>query len=380
MTFEDSGNLKVARYERLAWQLSKRIRSGSWLAGGKLPSIRRLAEEYETAPVTVGKAVKALEEAGLVICRPNRGFYVNSLEELRRHRGLQALQAENIETETGSNEPDKVLHFIFHLESLKSYTGSFYPEILCLMQEEAEAAGWRLRVGDSKKLPGILQESTGSSPASGIVYMPDCEYPYDLNWPELSVPRVLMSLGEKSMDANYVTPDNYRGGYLAARQLSSHCCSLAGISSGFTGKDLFRYKLYEQRFTGMCDYCRQHRLPSPVLLNPHDPESFAAQFRRFLQQPRDLRPALVLLGDILHEEIRERFFELSSGLKLTAEFEVAIFQDFDTVTLPECHLIQFSRRLFCREVIQLMNRIGEYPQGQPISVKIPMTFTSCKQK
>ena len=47
--------------------LRARLEGGEWSGGRRLPTVRALAAEYQVAPMTVGKAMTALREDGLVI-------------------------------------------------------------------------------------------------------------------------------------------------------------------------------------------------------------------------------------------------------------------------------------------------------------------------
>jgi DNA-binding GntR family transcriptional regulator len=67
-------------YLQLADILRGRIAAGEW-SRGPLPSNRTLRETYEVGEYIVTRAVRVLEEEGLVFTVPRRGVYV-------RQRGL----------------------------------------------------------------------------------------------------------------------------------------------------------------------------------------------------------------------------------------------------------------------------------------------------
>lgn len=61
--------LKEAKYEKMRKDILARILSGQF-PDKRLPSIKQLAETYEVSLMTANRAVKLLEEAGIVQCRP----------------------------------------------------------------------------------------------------------------------------------------------------------------------------------------------------------------------------------------------------------------------------------------------------------------------
>lgn len=56
--------------------LRARIKAGILKPGDKLPSTRELADQYETSPVTVRKAVDILIESGELLGRQGMGVFV----------------------------------------------------------------------------------------------------------------------------------------------------------------------------------------------------------------------------------------------------------------------------------------------------------------
>ncbi len=63
-------------YEQLARQLRERIVSGEYPPGRPIPSLTRLRQETGLSPMTIRRAIKILEEEGLVRIRPGWGTFV----------------------------------------------------------------------------------------------------------------------------------------------------------------------------------------------------------------------------------------------------------------------------------------------------------------
>lgn len=72
-----AGSLAVpADYERLIDDIERRIASGELKPGEKLPSIRELAEQYETSQTTVKDALRILRREGTVRTQQGKGTWV----------------------------------------------------------------------------------------------------------------------------------------------------------------------------------------------------------------------------------------------------------------------------------------------------------------
>jgi DNA-binding GntR family transcriptional regulator len=63
-------------YLEIAANVRQRIQCGEIRPGHPAPSIESLCQEFDTAPETVGHAMRLLEDEGLVRSHPGRGYYV----------------------------------------------------------------------------------------------------------------------------------------------------------------------------------------------------------------------------------------------------------------------------------------------------------------
>ncbi|MFM2590252.1 PLP-dependent aminotransferase family protein [Vibrio sp. TBV020] len=69
------------RYQQLAQQLKEQIRSNTWRAGEKIPSIRAASQSFSVSPATVLQAYQLLESEGWLNARPQSGYFVSSILE-----------------------------------------------------------------------------------------------------------------------------------------------------------------------------------------------------------------------------------------------------------------------------------------------------------
>lgn len=63
-------------WQQLAELLRARIADGTYPAGGRVPSVISLSQEFEVAPGTVRKALAALQAEGLIESRVGWGTFV----------------------------------------------------------------------------------------------------------------------------------------------------------------------------------------------------------------------------------------------------------------------------------------------------------------
>ena len=74
----------MSRYGQLADQLQQQITSGLWQPGERIPSIRQSCKTHGLSPMTVLQAYQLLESRGLILARPQSGYYVKAASTARR--------------------------------------------------------------------------------------------------------------------------------------------------------------------------------------------------------------------------------------------------------------------------------------------------------
>jgi DNA-binding GntR family transcriptional regulator len=65
-------------YQQLAAIVRERITSGEYPAGRRIPALIELTAESGLSPKTVQRALRVLEEEGLVVTVPSRGTFVTN--------------------------------------------------------------------------------------------------------------------------------------------------------------------------------------------------------------------------------------------------------------------------------------------------------------
>ena len=90
-TFKDDRPI----YSQLVEQIKIKIISGEWELGGRLSSVRELAEQAGVNPNTMQRALAELERDGLVHSKRTSGRFVTEDEEMIKNV-REAVAAENI--------------------------------------------------------------------------------------------------------------------------------------------------------------------------------------------------------------------------------------------------------------------------------------------
>ena len=108
--------MKKAIYEELADQLLRRILSGAF-PDGKLPSMSSLVEEYKVNLQTANRAVKVLEQKGIVKCHVGKGG--TRINAARAHLISSASQSHFSVDQALSGRPQVRLRFLFDVTLLQ---------------------------------------------------------------------------------------------------------------------------------------------------------------------------------------------------------------------------------------------------------------------
>ncbi|MDM5138574.1 PLP-dependent aminotransferase family protein [Aeromonas bestiarum] len=68
----------MSLYRQLADRLQQQIEAGVWQPGERIPSIRQSCKTHALSPMTVLQAYQLLESRGLILARPQSGYYVKA--------------------------------------------------------------------------------------------------------------------------------------------------------------------------------------------------------------------------------------------------------------------------------------------------------------
>ena len=81
---------KIPPYKQIVLELEANILSGAYNPGGKLPTVRALAEQYKVSPNTTGHAISKLKRKRLLVSRQGSGIFITNdaalIDGLRQRR------------------------------------------------------------------------------------------------------------------------------------------------------------------------------------------------------------------------------------------------------------------------------------------------------
>jgi GntR family transcriptional regulator len=104
MVIDDASSQSI--YEQIVARVQEAVATGGLAPGGRLPAVRRLADELDIAPGTVARAYAELERLGMVVTEGARGTRVAP-----RDRAASAARRANAETLAGLLRPVAVAAF-----------------------------------------------------------------------------------------------------------------------------------------------------------------------------------------------------------------------------------------------------------------------------
>ena len=94
-------------YEQLRRGIIDHVRSGELVAGTKIPTVRRLADDLGIAPNTVARAYRELEQESVLETRGRQGsFIASSGDPTRDHAGRAATEYVNAIRKLGLDDAE----------------------------------------------------------------------------------------------------------------------------------------------------------------------------------------------------------------------------------------------------------------------------------
>jgi DNA-binding transcriptional regulator YhcF (GntR family) len=102
----------VPPFEQLRAGLLDAVTSGDLVAGERLPTVRRLAEDLGVAPGTVARAYRELEASGIIETRGRNGTFVSFHGDPAHQQAQRAAAAFAEQVRTLRLDPDEALALV----------------------------------------------------------------------------------------------------------------------------------------------------------------------------------------------------------------------------------------------------------------------------
>jgi len=329
-------------------ELGRKILAGEYPSGGRLPSIRSLAQSLDASYVTIQKAVKALEGKGLIRTERGKGSFIT---ELGVGRAIHALGA-------------KELLYVFAdplVNAPEEYELELYHEFQLLARKKGYL--------DRMLLPAELNASLISeAPVAGAVVTDFTPLTSKLR--KRGVPFVYCTSIPVSGSDPSVNPDFHMGAKLATlhlRELGHEDIRFVSIPESNTAHML---KTFATRYDGYADAMASSGLEAKPPLRWHRRHA-SSELRAALKSKR--RPsALLAANDVMAVETMQMAFEM--GLRVPEDLSVAGLEDMkcSRQSTPQLTTAGYDKKsLACEAVGLLMELIGS---GKPSSMRkrVPM--------
>ena len=132
-------------YLRLYHKIRSLILDGSWPAGTRLPSSRRLAEDLSIARNTANLAIDQLMADGWIVARPGSGIYVSDEAPPVRPPALSAIAGQALDFDEGGPIPFQIIPGaidLFPVETWARLQSQVWSKASLSALHEGSGAGW----------------------------------------------------------------------------------------------------------------------------------------------------------------------------------------------------------------------------------------------
>jgi DNA-binding LacI/PurR family transcriptional regulator len=320
---------KLVPYQRLFNELKNQIRKGH--IDGKLPSIAELTRQYSVSHNTVKKVIDRLKEQKYIYGHQGKGVFVND-----------AL----------TNCPAFQKHIVLYLH-VDTYRNPLYLHMLTILRGLLELEKSIVHFVNSPQQMEIVAENTD---VLLIVGMIDKQEASDLE--NFINKEKIIQLNEPCGDYQYVSTNNFYGGYLAIEYLYEHGHRKIGLISRFLGEKCF----FRERYKGAMQYAAEH--PDIEVVNSvaligltHIIDKAARNgVESLIQQHPDIT-AIFAFTDIL--AMGAMAYCHDCGIDIPNEMSIISFdnRDFAAMLMPPLTSIQENTEGLARQVVKLIHNI-----------------------
>lgn len=315
--------------------------------GGRLPTFRSMANEYETSIPTVQRAVAMLISEGVLFSKVGSGTYVCSPEACSQKRkqliGILLPYSHGVAPDFISDALDGLSTLLMEKD--------FIP--VAVSPPPGSRGNCRAEVELALVKHLVAQGIAGLIIASAVA----AGDPFWNELAKLEIPVIyLNNKGNNTSECDYVTSDNYLGGRLAAQHLIENGKTPCAFVS-----NMDHSRVESERLRGFTDTLTAAGLPSPVLINSEKrKKNKSLPLKKILGDCKGIfgindSTAIGILTELRREQIR-----------VPEECGVIGFDDSELCehVMPRLDSIRQQSRLMGERAAELMIRRLEHPEAR----------------
>jgi len=234
-------------YQIIVDDLLEQIKANQFQPGDRLPTELELSETYQVSRITAIRAVKELEQRGIVYRQKARGTFVNEPRQWQRAEGERQQDA-------NAQAQAEVPAALPILSVIMPFAQEFGYDILRGVEQAAHRLGYYVTFHDTQNNPArereILQQLRTDG-IGGIVLYPCQSFS---NITEISrmiiqrFPFIVIDRDMPGLNITRIESDNYQGSYNATR----HLIELGHRRIAFLVQEMKEIVSAQQRYRGYC--------------------------------------------------------------------------------------------------------------------------------
>lgn len=207
---------KTFLYQKVFTDIKEKIEGGQYTPGQLLPSEREIGETYQVDRTTVRKALQLLCEQQLVTKLPGKGTCISPSVSKNRTSSSQPIFP--AAAATLSQPPSRNIGFILPRTKDASDRITFptYAGLFFISEKECSRNNLRM-IYMTLDEQDDLESQLGSMEYAGIIFLSAISEKHIRSAIQMGIPSVL--LNNYSSLVTSIMPDNFSGGYQAARHL-----------------------------------------------------------------------------------------------------------------------------------------------------------------
>jgi DNA-binding LacI/PurR family transcriptional regulator len=370
-------NATPSLIEQVREHFIQRIASGELAPGQRINSVRKLAQEAGVSHATAAAALRSLVADGWIVSRVGKGSFVAPEPPARTlpTRNTKAAPRRRL-----TEAPTGRIHFFFCYAEAAD-TSSYHTQVLCSLQDAAEARGWQVKLSMLQNREDLKKAVVDPEAIGLVVAMPR----EDDSLEELlgaQVPIVQYGMHPERDDISYVMPDNLLGARLATLHLLEQghrnilfvTALIQDTPKGGAGHAQLHFAIRHQGYREVMTRAGL-AVPPSLTWSIYSPDSHQHLRKIFASvKARDPQtPSALLVGnDMMAAEIMQ--LAAQAGIRIPEDLSIIGFENrfHSAQNQPALSTIGFHCDAMGRELISVLEKIRADRTLNPLKVILPM--------